>query len=109
MRSGAWVTKCSPRTIADATERDRIVAFWSQPRAAVQFIPKPPWRADWRTSSDPPALVFAIHQPADAWTIAGLGSVSGEAGFLAKAPWSELRPLHHHSDPRSFAQADERI
>ena len=78
---------------ADATERDGILAFWNQPREAVRFIPKPPWRADWRTSSDPPALVFAIRQPADAWTIAGLVSASSEAGFLAKAPWSELRPL----------------
>jgi hypothetical protein len=78
---------------ADAAQRDRILAFWNQPREAVLFIPKPPWRAEWRTSSDPPALVFAIRQPADAWTINGLGSASNEAGFLAKAPWSELRPL----------------
>ena len=82
-----------PWAEADAAERDRILAFWIHPREAVHFIPKPPWRADWRTSSDPPALVFAIRQLADAWTIAGLGSASSEAGFLAKAPWSELRPL----------------
>src|SRR4029453_4601943 len=52
---------------ADATQRDRILAFWNQPREAGPFIPKPPWRADWRPSADAPALVFAIRQPADAW------------------------------------------
>jgi hypothetical protein len=78
---------------ADAAQRDRILAFWNRPRAAVPFIPRPPWRAEWRTSSDPPALVFAVRQPADAWTSNGLSSAESEASSLVRAPWSELRPL----------------
>ena len=78
---------------ADAAQRDRILAFWNRPRAAVPFIPRPPWRAEWRTSGDPLALVFAVRQPADAWTDNGLSSAESEAGSLVRAPWSELRPL----------------
>jgi hypothetical protein len=79
---------------ANAPRRDQIVEFWNHPSPVLDLIPRPPWRAEWRTSTtDEPALVFSIRQPADKWTVFALGMASNEAEVLAQATWSDLRAL----------------
>jgi hypothetical protein len=79
-----------------AQRSDQIVQFWSHPSPALSDIPRPPWHAEWRagtSATDPPALLFAIRQAAESWTVYTLGSASREAANLAQAPWDDLRPL----------------
>jgi hypothetical protein len=78
---------------ADARRQQQIAEFWNRPSPALYYIPTPPWHAEWRTSAEPPSLVFAIRQPANVWNVVMLGTASSEAELLAEAPWSDLRPL----------------
>jgi len=78
----------------DPNTAARILEFWNRPGREILGIPRPPWQAEWRASTsatEPPALVFAIRQLADHWTMLVLLRAQSEAAGIAQAPWDELR------------------
>ncbi len=79
-----------------ATDRNRVLEFWSRPGRDMFNIPRPPWQVEWRpgsNASDPSLLIFFIRQSADGWPFFVLLRAADEAGRIAQASWDDLRAI----------------